>query len=94
MARRRTQRQIPAPQLDPAKRVRAELIEVGDKLARLDRQRADLLAERDRLVDEGRQLGLSWPVMGSAVGVTHQALLLRHQRVTGRGAAAAPPATR
>lgn len=43
----------------------------------LERRREHLFRERDRTVDEGRELGLTWAAMAAAARTSHVALMRR-----------------
>lgn len=49
----------------------------GERLAMLERERHELVARRDRLVDELRAAGLSWGALAAAAGTTRAALIQR-----------------
>lgn len=60
---------------DPAAALLADLDGLRRRLHDLERSRVALLSERDDLVRAARALGITWPVLTTALGVSRQALL-------------------
>lgn len=65
----------PARSPDDPAALLADLADLRRRLADVERSRLALLSERTDLVRAARALGVTWPVLTAALGVSRQALL-------------------
>lgn len=63
----------------------ARVRRVADELAELDRRRAELVTERDVLLLEARDAGVTWVALQEAAGLTVGALRKALKRAAGGG---------